>query len=105
LISTEREIVKLNPQTMTCRTIVDDGDARREAAVSGVGISISSLWNVEHEIAAGSLVRVLPDRSLNEATVLWLVHPRSNVLTPKTRMKSQAYEAHFECFGGHLQGD
>ncbi len=86
LISTEGEIVKLDPQTMTCRTIVDDGDAQREATVSGVGIAISSLWNVEHEIAAGRLVHVLPSWSLNERTLLWLVYPRSNVLTPKTRM-------------------
>jgi DNA-binding transcriptional LysR family regulator len=86
LLSTECEIAKLDPQTMTCRTIVDDGDAQREATVSGVGIAISSLWNIEHEIAAGRLVRVLPEWSLNEATVLWLVYPRSNVLTPKTRI-------------------
>lgn len=86
LLSTEGEIAKLDPQAMTCRTIVDDGDAQREATVSGVGIAISSLWNIEHESAAGRLVRVLPEWSLNEATVLWLVYPRSNVLTPKTRI-------------------
>jgi len=86
LLSAEGEIAKLDPRAVTCRTIVDDGDAQREATVSGVGISISSLWNVEHEIAVGRLVRVLPDWSLNEATVLWLVYPRSNVLTPKTRI-------------------
>lgn len=86
LLSTEGEIAKLDPQTMTCRTIVDDGDAQREATVSGIGVSISSLWNIEHEIEAGRLVHVLPDWSLNERTLLWLVYPRSNVLTPKTRI-------------------
>ncbi|MGY3437487.1 MULTISPECIES: LysR substrate-binding domain-containing protein [unclassified Marinovum] len=86
LLSTEGEIAKLDPQTMTCRTIVDDGDAQREATVSGIGVSISSLWNIEHEIAAGRLVHVLPDWFLNERTLLWLVYPRSNVLTPKTRI-------------------
>jgi len=86
LLSAEGEIAKFDPRAVTCRTIVDDGDAQREATASGVGISISSLWNVEHEIADGRLVRVLPNWSLNEATVLWLVYPRSNVLTPKTRI-------------------
>lgn len=86
LISTDGETAQLDPQAMTCRVIVDDGDAQREATVAGVGISISSRWNIEHEIAAGRLVRVLPDWCLNEATVLWLVYPRSNVLTPKTRI-------------------
>lgn len=76
----------LDPGKMTCRAIVDDGDAQRVATLAGVGLSINSLWNVAHEIAEGRLVRVLPDWHLNESTVLWLVYPRSNVLTPKTRL-------------------
>ncbi|WP_069301751.1 LysR family transcriptional regulator [Neptunicoccus sediminis] len=86
LINTNGETALLDPQKMTCRTILDDGDAQREAAVAGVGLSISSLWNVAHEIKAGRLVRVLPEWTLNERTLLWLVYPRSNVLTPKTRI-------------------
>lgn len=86
LVATSGETAFLVPHAMTCRTIVDDGDAQREAVVAGVGIAISSLWNVEHEIAAGRVTRVLPGWSLNEPTVLWLVYPRSNVLTPKTRI-------------------
>ncbi|SMX31379.1 LysR family transcriptional regulator [Actibacterium lipolyticum] len=86
LISSSGEIATLDPAIMTCRAIVDDGDAQRAASVAGAGISINSLWNVETEIAAGHLVRVLADWKLNDHAVLWLVYPRSNVLTPKTRI-------------------
>ena len=71
---------------MTCRTIVDDGAAQRRATTAGVGISINSLWNIAHDLKTGRLIRVLPGWRLNERTVLWLVYPRSNVLTPKTRI-------------------
>ncbi len=79
-------VATLDPEMMTCRTIVDDGAAQRAATVAGVGISINSLWNIAHDLKAGRLIRVLPGWRLNERTVLWLVYPRSNVLTPKTRI-------------------
>jgi DNA-binding transcriptional LysR family regulator len=71
---------------MNCRTIVDDGDAQREATLAGAGVSINSLWSVTDELASGRLIRVLPKWKLNDNSVLWLVYPRSNVLTPKTRI-------------------
>ncbi|WGW05981.1 LysR family transcriptional regulator [Tropicibacter oceani] len=86
LINISGETTTLDPADMTCRTILDDGDAQREATIAGAGLSVNSLWSVAHEIAAGRLVRVLPDWRLNDRSVLWLVYPRSNVLTPKTRI-------------------
>lgn len=86
LINSANERAILNPSDMNCRVIVDDGDAQRVATVSGAGLSVNSLWSVAHDIAAGRLVRVLPDWRLNDRSVLWLVYPRSNVLTPKTRI-------------------
>lgn len=76
----------LDPARMTCRTILDDGTAQRIATLSGGGLSINSLWSVAHEIQAGRLVHVLPDWRLDDASVLWLIYPRSNVLTPKVRV-------------------
>ena len=76
----------LDPARMTCRTILDDGTAQRIATLSGGGLSINSLWSVAHEIEAGRLVHVLPDWRLDDASVLWLIYPRSNVLTPKVRV-------------------
>ncbi len=80
------ETARLDPARMTCRTIVDDGDAQRVATLAGAGVSMNSLWNVAHEIAGGRLVRVLPEWKMNDRSVLWLVYPRTNVLTPKTRI-------------------
>ncbi len=86
LINTAGETATLDPADMICRTILDDGAAQREATIAGAGLSVNSLWSVAHEIAAGRLVRLLPDWIMNDHSVLWLVYPRSNVLTPKTRI-------------------
>ncbi|WP_146346644.1 LysR family transcriptional regulator [Falsiphaeobacter marinintestinus] len=86
LISSAGETATLDPANMVCRTILDDGDAQREATIAGAGLSVNSLWSVAHEIASGRLVRVLPEWHVNDHSVLWLVYPRSNVLTPKTRV-------------------
>lgn len=75
----------LDPARMDCRTILDDGTSQRVAAVAGAGLSVNSLWNVAHELSAGRLVPVLPGWQLEAASVLWLIYPRSNVLTPKVR--------------------
>jgi DNA-binding transcriptional LysR family regulator len=47
---------------------------------------MNSLWNVAGEIAKGRLIRVLPEWKMNDRSVLWLIYPRTNVLTPKTRV-------------------
>ncbi|WP_371154977.1 LysR substrate-binding domain-containing protein [Jannaschia sp. 2305UL9-9] len=86
LINAAGDTALLRPEEMICRTIVDDGDAQREASLAGAGLSVNSLWSVSHELASGRLVHVLPDWRLNDRSVLWLVYPRSNVLTPKTRV-------------------
>ena len=76
----------LDPARMICRTILDDGTSQRIATIAGGGVSINSLWSVAHEIRAGRLVHLLPDWRLDDASVLWLIYPRSNVLTPKVRV-------------------
>ncbi|OSP56155.1 LysR family transcriptional regulator [Pseudoruegeria sp. SK021] len=86
LINTAGETALLDPSTMTCRVILDDGNAQREATIAGAGLSINSLWSVAQDLGSGRLVRVLPDWRANDQAVLWLVYPRSNVLTPKTRI-------------------
>ncbi len=86
LINSTGDVATLDPGRMDCRAIVDDGDAQREATLAGAGISMNSLWSVSHEIAAGRLLRVCSGWKMNDRSVLWLVYPRSNVLTPKTRI-------------------
>ena len=86
LVNLQGETALLEPASMTCRTILDDGDAQREATLAGAGLSMNSLWNVAGEIAKGRLIRVLPEWKMNDRSVLWLIYPRTNVLTPQTRV-------------------
>lgn len=74
------------PASVKPRVICDDGAATRIAAKAGVGICMSSLWNVNKELEDGSLVRVLPDYHVDDQAAVWLVYPKSNVLTPKVRV-------------------
>lgn len=77
---------KLDPRPADCRIILDDGMSQKVATLSGAGISLNSLWSVHCEIAAGSLVRVLPDYEIDDPSALWLIYPKSNVLTAKVRV-------------------
>ncbi|QUS37173.1 LysR family transcriptional regulator [Falsirhodobacter algicola] len=86
LVNAAGQTALLDTERMISRTIVDDGDAQREATLAGAGLSVNSLWNIAAELADGRLERVLPGWRLNDRAVLWLVYPRSNVLTPKTRV-------------------
>ncbi|MEM1362146.1 MAG: LysR substrate-binding domain-containing protein [Pseudomonadota bacterium] len=85
LIDPNGAVFLLEPKTMQCRAIFDDGTSQREATLAGAGLSINSLWSVAAEIATGRLIHVLPEWKLNDQSVLWLIYPRSNVLTPKVR--------------------
>lgn len=77
---------KFDPRNAACRIVVDDGANMRIATVAGAGISMNSLWSVHREIMDGSLVRVLPDHIVDYQSALWLVYPKSNVLTAKVRI-------------------
>ena len=85
LIHADGQTAQLDPEKTMCRTILDDGTSQRLATLAGLGISVNSLWSVVRELEAGRLVRVLPDWRLHDQSVLWLIYPKSNVLTPKVR--------------------
>ncbi|MEO0443077.1 MAG: LysR family transcriptional regulator [Pseudomonadota bacterium] len=74
------------PLTGKHRVICDDGASMRIAAKAGVGISMSSIWNIYSELKAGTLVRVLDDYQVDDKAAIWLVYPKSNVLTAKVRV-------------------
>lgn len=69
-----------------CRVIVDDGASMRFSAMAGLGISAHADWSVSQALADGSLVRVLPDWHVEDESALWLVYPKSNILTAKVRV-------------------
>lgn len=74
------------PENTRSRVICDDGTSMRLATRAGVGISINSLWSVHADIKDGSIVRVLPDYEVDDQSAIWLVYPKSNVLTAKVRV-------------------
>lgn len=75
-----------DPNTTSCRLVLDDGLSQKNATIAGAGISINSLWSVHQELRDGTLIRILTDYQVDEQTALWLVYPKSNVLTAKVRL-------------------
>lgn len=75
-----------DPQTAGCRLVLNDGLSQKIATINGAGISMNSIWSVHQEIRDGSLTRVLPEFDVDDQSVLWLIYPKSNVLTAKVRV-------------------
>jgi len=86
LVGRDGESGQFNPRLAGCRLVVDDGLSQKIASIAGAGISMNSLWSVHRELSDGSLTRVLPDYKVDDQTALWLVYPKSNVLTAKVRI-------------------
>ncbi|MEM7068105.1 MAG: LysR substrate-binding domain-containing protein [Pseudomonadota bacterium] len=64
----------------------DDGTTMKMATLAGTGVSMNSRWSVHEQIKDGSLVHVLPDFRVDDRSAIWLVYPKSNVLTAKVRV-------------------
>ena len=86
LIGDDGSSGEFDPGGAACRIVVDDGLNQKIATIAGAGVSMNSLWSVHREIAGGSLVRVLPDHEIDDQVALWLIYPKSNVLTAKVRV-------------------
>ncbi|WP_047010513.1 LysR family transcriptional regulator [Spongiibacter sp. IMCC21906] len=86
LVSKNGKTGYFNPRLAKCNLLVDDGMSQKIATIAGAGISINSRWNVHKELTNGKLVHVLPDYIMDGTTALWLVYPKSNVLTAKVRV-------------------
>ncbi len=77
---------QFNPDAAKSQLIIDDGLSQKHVTLAGAGISLNALWSVHEEIASGQLVHILPDYEGDEGNVLWLIYPKSNVLSPKVRV-------------------
>ncbi|WP_419912022.1 LysR family transcriptional regulator [Hoeflea sp.] len=86
LVSRDGQEGVFDPRNAEGRLSVDDGLSLKLATIAGAGISPNSLWSVYRELAEGSLVRILPDYEVADRSVLWLLYPKSNVLTAKVRL-------------------
>lgn len=85
LVAEDGRSGRFDPRRAECRLVIDDGLSQKLATVAGAGVSVNSIWSVHRELTDGSLVRVLPDFEVRDHSVLWLVYPKSNVLTAKVR--------------------
>ena len=72
------------------------GDALKEAALSGVGISLHTIWHVCEDIQAGRLVHLLPDYS-TESSIY--------AMTPNRRLVPPRVKAFMDYLVGHLEAE
>lgn len=86
LISANGKSAEFNPKQASSCLMIDDGLSQKVATIVDTGISINSLWSVHREHQDGTLIRVLPQCMADDRSVLWLVYPKSHVLTAKVRI-------------------
>lgn len=75
-----------HPMQAKRRLILDDGINQKMATIAGAGISLNSIWIIHEELKAGKVIQILPDYELDDFSALWLLYPKSNVLTTKVRV-------------------
>jgi DNA-binding transcriptional LysR family regulator len=95
LISRDGTQAQFDPRNANHYLIVNDGLTQKLTTLDGGGISINSVWAVRNELADGSLTRVLPDFELANKPALWLIYPKSNVVSAKVRVFMDFLIDHF----------
>ncbi|WP_170504809.1 LysR family transcriptional regulator [Ruegeria arenilitoris] len=75
-----------DPASAKGQLTIDDGQSQVCATLAGAGISLNALWSVNEQLKSGRLTQVLPNFEAAEDNVLWLIYPKSNVLSPKVRV-------------------
>jgi len=86
LVSSAGEAFAYQPEKSGSRLVMDDGLSMKRATLAGAGISLNSRWSVHEELASGTLQVVLADFPVDTRSALWLVYPKSNVLSAKVRV-------------------
>ncbi len=79
--STGYKTIKTNNKFLT-----DNGEAARDAAVQGLGITLTATWCSYKQLNTGELVQVLKNTKLESNAALWAVYPSSRLLAPKVRV-------------------
>lgn len=64
----------------------NSSEVLREAALAGLGIALRSTWDVGPELAAGRLVRVLPEWRASRNVAVHAVYPSRRFLPAKVRL-------------------
>jgi len=63
----------------------DNGEAVRDACISGLGITVNSSWSAYQHLLSGELVEILSEFPLHWNSAVWAVYPSSRQLAPKVR--------------------
>ncbi|MEZ8725002.1 LysR family transcriptional regulator [Vibrio cyclitrophicus] len=63
----------------------DNGEALRDAAIGGLGITVTSNWCAYEQLKNGQLIKILEDYSLTSEPAIWAVYPSSRLIAPKVR--------------------
>lgn len=77
---------EFDPKQAAHCLVLNDGMTQKLATLNGAGISVNSQWLVHEEIKNGTLQRVLKDFETTEQPSLWLIYPKSNVVSVKVRV-------------------
>lgn len=64
---------------------MDNGEAVRDACITGMGIAMCSVWCAYKQLRSGELVQILKNQPLASNTDIWAVYPSSRLLAPKVR--------------------
>ncbi len=73
----------------------DNGEANRDAAIAGLGISLQATWAMYQQIRSGALVRVLADYPMAGESVVSAQYLNRNFLPPKTQVFIDYFAARF----------
>jgi len=95
LVSQDGRQAQFDPKHAAHYLIVNDGLTQKLTTLDGGGISINSIWAVQKELSNGSLTRILPDFELADKPALWLIYPKSNVVSAKVRVFMDFLIEHF----------
>lgn len=86
LISRDGQQGEFDPKRAAQKLVLNDGATQKKATLDGAGISLNALWLVHQELTSGALQRVLPMFQAAENPALWLIYPKSNVVSAKVRV-------------------
>ncbi|MCH2249290.1 MAG: LysR family transcriptional regulator [Cognatishimia sp.] len=86
LVSSDGRSAKFDPKHAAARLLLNDGATQKRITLEGAGISINSMWLVHDALSDGTLQRVLPDFEVADTPSLWLIYPKSNVVSAKVRV-------------------
>jgi DNA-binding transcriptional LysR family regulator len=73
----------------------DNGEANRDAAIAGLGITLQATWAMYQQIKSGALVRVLEDFPMAGEAVVSAQYLNRNFLPPKTQVFIDYFAARF----------